>query len=108
MRRRKYVMKKNQFSLIKIMEKVLTAILATILVFAPVTFDRDFYVANARRGIDLNDTNVIIITQNVTTGGSQAGIIGIPGNFAPSYAQIQEQIARMQSLTQNLYRNFGK
>jgi len=90
------------------MEKVLTAILATILTFAPIAFDRNFYVTNARRGIDLNDASVIIITQNVTSGGSQVGTVNIPANFAPSYQQIEAQIAQMKILTQNLYQNFGK
>lgn len=90
------------------MEKILTAILATILTFAPIAFDRDFLVINARRGIDLKSSNAGIINNNISSGGSQVGVLNPPPNFSPVYQQIQQQITQLQSLTQNLYQNFGK
>lgn len=90
------------------MEKVLTAILATILTFAPIAFDRNFLVTNARRGIDLNSSNTVIISNNISSSGSQIGVLSPPSNFSPVYQQIQQQITQLQSLTQNIYKNFGK
>ncbi len=90
------------------MEKLFAAILATILVVALVTFDRNFLVTNARRGIDLNSSNSVIISNNISSGGSQIGVLNPPPNFSTVYQQIQKQINELQSLTKNLYQNFGK
>lgn len=91
------------------MNKIVVTLLSAILMITPFVMDRNFFVTNARRGIDLQNLGTISeVTTNITTNGTVTTGGGSAETLMPAFIQVNGQIYILKQITQSLYQNFNK